>query len=156
MYDVEAYKEFLDSQGVQAVQNVAQCDILCVDHGKELKRSQKLLTAVILGKNIVIDDWVSDSLRKSKLLNYEEYAARDPVREASWSTDLRSAIEREKRGTKALGGWALYFTPNGKANLGESFGDLEHICVQAGAHLVQAGIPDGSGQGSPKIHVIGS
>jgi len=130
VYDTEFYKEFLDSEGVRAIQDVAQCDILCVGHGEKLKRSEKLLTAVIFGKDVVTDNWVSDSLRKGKLLNYKEYAARDPVREASWRTDLSSAIEREKRGTKALEGWAIYFTPNAKANLGKFFGDPKQICVQ--------------------------
>ena len=65
------FLKFLSRKGVKMVQSVHDCTVLCV--GKELKKTSKLILAVILGKDIVTDDWVTDSVNGDDLLSLVPY-----------------------------------------------------------------------------------
>ena len=63
--------KFLSKKGVKVVQSVHDCTALCV--GKELKKTSKLILAVVLGKDIITDKWVTDSVKGDDLLSLVPY-----------------------------------------------------------------------------------
>ena len=65
------FLKFLSKKGVKVVQSVHDCTVLCV--GKELKKTSKLILAVVLGKDIITDDWVTDSVSGDDLLSLVPY-----------------------------------------------------------------------------------
>ena len=65
------FLKFLSKKGVKVVQSVQDCTVLCV--GKELKKTSKLILAVVLGKDIITDSWVTDSVKGDDLLSLVPY-----------------------------------------------------------------------------------
>ena len=59
-----AFKKFLKSHGVTMVDNIREVTALCVGKG-ELKKTSKMIMAVLLGKRIITDDWVTGALLRS-------------------------------------------------------------------------------------------
>lgn len=131
---------FLERNGVTKVNTVEECDILCVGKG-ELKKTGSLVLAVISGKEVITDDWISTSISKSELLDPRSFLARDPTKEAEWKIDLSEAIERGRRGIKPFLNLSFFFTSAAKKDLGKGFTDLKVIAMHAGANSVQASIP---------------
>lgn len=148
------FMKFLTNHGIKQVKDVIHCDILCVGRNTELKRTSNLITAVACGKYVVSDDWVTDSAKQGKLLDYKDYEAKDAEREKEWDTTLSDAIERSRQGTKALSDWSISFTPSAKKKLGAGFADIKQICVQAGAQAVAASTPKKSPQDLANTLVI--
>ena len=137
---------FLTTQGIRVVKDVADADILCVGKNAELKRTSNLISAVACGKDVISDNWITDSAKEGKLLGLQDYKAKDPEREAEWGANLDQAVERGRQGVKALSDWSICFTPKAKAKLGKGFSDLKKICLQAGAKSVQCSTPKKSPQ----------
>lgn len=131
---------FLERNGVTKVNSVEECDILCVGKG-ELKKTGSLVLAVLSGKEVITDDWISTSISKGELLNPRSFLARDPTKEAEWKIDLSEAIERGKRGIKPFLNSSFFFTSAAKKDLGKGFTDLKAIAMHAGAKSVQISIP---------------
>lgn len=131
---------FLERNGVTKVNSVEECDILCVGKG-ELKKTGSLVLAVISGKEVITDDWISTSISKGELLDPRSFLARDPTKEAEWKIDLSEAIERGKRGIKPFLNSSFFFTSAAKKDLGKGFTDLKAIAMHAGAKSVQVSIP---------------
>lgn len=127
---------FLERNGVTKVNSVEECDILCVAKG-ELKKTGSLVLAVIFGKEVITDDWISSSILKGELLDPRSFLARDPSKEAEWKINLREAIERGKRGIKPFLNSSFFFTSAAKKDLGKGFQDLKAIAIHAGAKSVQ-------------------
>ena len=65
------FLKFLSKKGVKVVQSVHDCTVLCV--GKELKKTSKVILAVILGKDIITDNWITDSVNGDDLLSLVPY-----------------------------------------------------------------------------------
>lgn len=131
----------LTKHGVRQVQKVADCDYLCVGHGKELKKTGRLLLAVAMGKYVITDEWAKKSAEQGRLLDPRDYLARDPVREKEWGTDLTEACERGQKNAKPLLGRKILFTPFVAKDLGKGFGELKDIAKVTGAAMVQARLP---------------
>ncbi|MCJ1346872.1 hypothetical protein MMC31_005091 [Peltigera leucophlebia] len=131
---------FLERNGVTKVNSVEECDILCVGKG-ELKKTGSLVLAVISGKEVITDDWISTSISKGELLDPRSFLAHDPTKEAEWKIDLSEAIERGRRGIKPFLNISCFFTSAAKKDLGKGFTDLKIIAIHAGAKSVQASIP---------------
>ncbi|KAI4137613.1 MAG: hypothetical protein L6R39_007189 [Caloplaca ligustica] len=131
-----AYTRFLRQHNVTQVKNIADCDILCTGKG-ELKRTSSLILAVLMGKEIVTDQWVMQSAVKKQILDTAGFV---PENATNWGTTLSDAIERGRRGLKPLEDWTINFTPSVKKELGKSWSELKEVCLFAGA-TVQAMIP---------------
>ena len=131
---------FLENHGVTKAKSVKDCDILCIGNS-DLKKTCNLVLAVISGKQVIIEDWVVQSVTKGELLDHNDFLARDPVKEAEWEIDLSEAIERGKQGVKPFLGFIVHFTPAAKKELGRGFTDLKEIVLHAGAKSVQATLP---------------
>lgn len=135
-----AYTKFLRQHNVKQVKNVKDCDVLCTGKG-ELKRTSKLLLAVLTGKEVVTDQWIIQSAEQNQLLDTAEFVPEDQKREQEWGTSIADAIERGRQGLKPFEGWTINFTPSAKKELGSSWSELKEICLVAGVTAVQAMIP---------------
>jgi len=148
------FMKFLQKQGVKTVKSMAECTILCVGKGAELKKTSNLILAAASGKPIITDEWISRSAAKGELLDFHAFFAKDPKREAEWGTTLSEAIARGKQGVKPLLGYTVYFTPSAKQELGKKgFSDMKEIAVHAGADCIKANVPRKSSE-SPMSMVI--
>ena len=135
--DSKPFLKFLSNKGVKKVQSVHNCTVLCV--GMELKKTSKLILAVLLGKDIITDSWVTDSVKGNDLLSVVPYMARDPKKEADWGTSLDEAIYRGKQGLRVLQDQTILFTPSAKKDLGKNgFDELKEIVKCAGAKFSSA------------------
>ena len=129
--DSKPVQKFLSGKGVKKVQSVHDCTVLCV--GKEFKKTSKLILAVLLGKDIITDSWVTDSIKGNHLLSVVTYMPRDFKKEADWGFTLDEAIGRGKRGLKVLEDQTIAFTSSVKKELGKSgFDELKEIVKYAG------------------------
>lgn len=146
---------FFNRQGGRQVKAVKDCTILCVGPG-ELKKTSKLLLAVVSGKDVVRDKWLVDSARQHRLLDPKPYAAEDPDREAEWGTKLGDAIARGKAGSQPFVGWTIFFTPGLKKELGSGFLELKNIAILAGAAAVHARLPPKGAGPQPNTLVVAS
>ena len=145
--------KFLSSKGVKKVKSVHDCTVLCV--GKELKKTSKVILAVLLGKDIVTDGWVTDSVKGNDLLSIVPYLSRDPEKEAEWGISLDQAIYRGKQGLKVLQDYSIHFTPSVKKELGKSgFDELKEIAMCAGARSVSSTLPKKSSEETPSTFVV--
>ena len=154
--DSRVLVRFLSQHDVKKVNSVSDCTVLCVGKG-ELKKTSKLIMTVMLGKEVITDDWVTESARLEKLQGFEQYLASDAEREAEWGFDLRDAIVRGRQGLKILRGWTVIFTASAKKEVGKSgFSDLREIASLAGAKSVSNTLPTTSPEGLPLTLVIGT
>ena len=150
------FMKFLSQKGIEKVQSVSQCTVLCVGKG-ELKKTSKLIMAVMLGKEVITDDWVTESASCNKLQSVEEYLAQDPEREHEWGFNIRDAIERGRQGLKILQDWTVIFTASAKKEVGKNgFSDLKEIATYAGAKSVLTTLPKKSPEELPFTLVIGT
>ena len=154
--DSKPFLKFLSNKGVKKVLSVHDCTVLCV--GKELKKTSKLILAVLLGKDIITDSWVTDSVKGGDdLLSVVGYVPRDPKKEAEWGISLDKAIYRGKQGLnlKILQEQTIIFTPSLKKELGRSgFDELKEIVKCAGAKNVSSTLPKKNPEGTPSTIVI--
>ncbi|SLM36057.1 BRCT domain [Lasallia pustulata] len=132
---------FLRRHGAIKVESVQRCNLLCVGKGKELKKTSKLIHAIVSGIGIVTDEWILQSVKDNRLLDSSAYPAKDPEREAEWGITLVEAIERGKQGRKPFQDWTILFTPTLKKELGKGFAELKDIATHAGAKTVRAAVP---------------
>ena len=154
--DSKALTKFLREQGIKIVQSITDCTVLCVGKG-ELKKTSKFILAVMLGKEVITDNWVTDSAKKGELQDIGQYVARDPEREAEWGIDLEEAIERGKEGIKVLQGWTIVFTASAKKEVGKNgFSELKEIATFAGAKSVSSSLPKKGPEELPSTLVIGT
>ena len=135
------FMKFLATHGVHKATSVQDCTILCVGKGKELKKTSKLIMAVLAGKKVITENWVSESVKAKRILDFEDYLATDPVREAEWGTTLSDAVTRGEGDLKPFDHWSFCFTPAVKSELAKGFADLKALCIAAGAKSIQNTIP---------------
>ncbi|KAL8853468.1 MAG: hypothetical protein Q9221_001626 [Calogaya cf. arnoldii] len=138
--DSTAYTKFLRQHHVKQVKKMNDCDVLCTGKG-EIKRTSKLLLAILRGKEVVTDQWIIQSAEQNQLLDTAGFIPEDKKRKQEWGTSLSDAIQRGREGLKPFEGWTINFTPSAKKELGTSWSELKDICLVAGATAVQAMIP---------------
>ncbi|KAL6715882.1 hypothetical protein ACLMJK_006843 [Lecanora helva] len=138
--DSNAFRKFLRGQGVNTTSNLKDATCLCVGKG-ELKKTSKLISAVLLGLEIITEDWLTDSVRLRSLQDTQSYLARDEKAETQWGIKLDEAIQRGKKKIQVFQGWSIIFTPKAKKDLGKGFDDLKDILACAGAAQVTSMLP---------------
>lgn len=154
--DSRAFVKFLSQQGIEKVQSVSKCTVLCVGKG-ELKKTSKLIMAIMLGKELITDEWVTESARCNKLQMMEEYLAQDPEREDEWGFNIREAVKRGRQGLKILQDWTVIFTASARKEVGKSgFSDLKEIATYAGAKSILTTLPRKPPEELPFTLIIGT
>ncbi|KAL9101060.1 MAG: hypothetical protein Q9163_003634 [Psora crenata] len=132
------FSKFLNRQGVRIVDCIKNCNVLCVSKGN-LKKTSKLIMAVLLGKQIATDDWVTDSAKAGRLLDVQRYLVRDHKKEAEWGIRLNDAIDRGTQGVRPFQGWTITFTQKAKKDAGkDGFHELKELAIMAGAKQVSS------------------
>ncbi|KAL8960837.1 MAG: hypothetical protein Q9183_005398, partial [Haloplaca sp. 2 TL-2023] len=122
--DSTAYATTLRQRNIKKVKNVKDCDIFVVGKGK-LMRTYNFVLAVLLGKDVVTDEWIIQSVKADRMLDPGNFQPRDKEREKAWGSSIGSAIERGKRGHRPLEGWTVTFTPTLKKVLGKTWSELK-------------------------------
>jgi hypothetical protein len=122
--------------GVMKTTDMKRCDYFCIREGVQLTRSYHLLLAVVLGKDIVTEEWLSKSVDANALLDHADYLVEDPVREKEWGTTLAAAVSRGKDKVKVLQGYGVAFTAGLQRQLGSKFEELRSLAWLAGAKSV--------------------
>lgn len=128
--------KFLKVHGVKTVEEMKDATMFCVGKG-ELKKTARLINAIVSGKDIVTDSWVTDSVRKHHLLDVTRYIPSDKKHEKEWGFKLTEAVQRGKDGYKPLKGYRMHFTKV-LAKAGGS--ELKEIAILAGAEYCGAQI----------------
>ena len=122
-------------------------NFVCVGNG-ELKRTSKFVLGVALGKTIVTDKWVTDSVRAGSLLDPAGYLPRDEVHEREWRFDLAEAVERGRRGVRVFDGCTVYLTTSVCKNSPGVATELERIMRMTGARRIRLHSPETAPPGS--------
>jgi len=142
--------------GGKVVDNVAEADILCVpDIGAKngLKKTPKLLLAIILGKAIVTEKWIVDCHRRGRQTGAfpdpASYIPLDTDRERSWQFNLIAAIKRGRDPTgklrKLLDDWKVYVTTQLHRRLDNNWDNFRDVALKMGARNVYVRLPTNKG-----------
>lgn len=131
-----AMMKFLKDNGVTAVEEMKDATMFCVGKG-ELKKTARLIKAIVSGKDIVTDSWVTDSVKKRRLLDVVGYIPSDKKHEKEWKFKLAEAVQRGKDDYKPLQGFRVYFS---KALAKAGGTELKEIAILAGAEYCGAQI----------------
>ena len=127
---------FLKLKGVQVVSAVDQCTHLCISQESGLRRTSKLILAVLLGKEIITDVWVEKCLATKALQDPNDFIAGDVQRESEWGICLKEAVERGKNRPRPFGDWKIAFTPAAKKVAGKGgLIELQEIIQVGGGEL---------------------
>lgn len=140
--DAKNLKKFLVKSGVNIVDSLFQSNTLCVGKCTELKRTPNLNGAIVLGNDVITDDWVVDCARQGTLLDMDDYCAKDPQHEREWGVTLREAIKFSRQGVQPLSGYDIFFTKSAIADMSkENFSMFKDILEKAGATLERTTMP---------------
>lgn len=142
--------------GGEVVDNVAEGDILCVPNisaKTELKKTPKLLLAVILGKAIVTERWIVDCHRTGqqtrKSPDPASYIPLDTERERSWKFNLTAAVKRGRSPSgklrKLLEARKVYVTTQLHKKLDSNWDSFKDVALNMGAKNVYERLPTNMG-----------
>ncbi|XP_076258248.1 mutator 2 [Rhynchophorus ferrugineus] len=96
MMDSPQMESLIRQLGGSVIDSVNSCTVLVTEH---IKRSQKLLCAVGLGKPICSPQWIVESKKSHEFLDPWDYILQDPEAEAKWNFSLKESLmkSREKK-----------------------------------------------------------
>ncbi|KAF2654609.1 hypothetical protein K491DRAFT_659771 [Lophiostoma macrostomum CBS 122681] len=131
MPEQAAIMKFFKNQGGTKVESIkeGECNILCV-RDAPLRKSTKLLMALVLGIQIVTDKWLSDSAKQKGFLVQHKYMPSNPEQERDWKFSLERIWAQKQ--PDLFKGFTIYFTPALKQHY-DSFREIENLCKLAGA-----------------------
>lgn len=102
-------------------------NFVCVVGKGVLGTTAKVVRSLALGKKVVTDQWLEDSMSQDQLLDLEPYI----------HDDLRDTATINR--SKLFAGKTLFFTSALKASYGERFEDVDQLATEAGATNVEFG-----------------
>jgi hypothetical protein len=100
-----------------------------------LRKSTKLLLAIVLGIPIVTDKWLSDSARQKRFLSQHKYSPLISEQEQEWKFSLERIWAQKQ--PELFKGLTIQFTPALKQHY-DSFRDIEYLCKRAGARRIMS------------------
>lgn len=119
--------------GGTIVHRIQEANIVCVGKGT-LKKTSKLLLAIILGKTIVTEQWLISSAKRERLLDPKNFLPRAAKQENDWGFSLKEAIDRGPQLKSLLDGRTIVLTTALKDRLGlETFKEYKMIVSALGA-----------------------
>ena len=129
--NLKSIKVFFNKNAIRTVKSVDECTHFCVGSQGELKKTSNLVKAVMNGKDVVSDRWLTASAHAGHLLNPSDYIPRTP---SDWDTELHEAIARGRHGIRVLSDFSVFFTEDAKDALGSiAYEDVRDIALAAGA-----------------------
>lgn len=84
-----------------------KCSILVTD---KVRRTYKFLCCLAQGIPIVSVDWLNDSGKAHRFLNWENYVLQDPTAETKFKFKLKKSLEKAAN-HKLLEGYTVLITP---------------------------------------------
>lgn len=133
------YMDSLMDLGVYKTENMDECDVFCTR--TPLVKSPNLLHALALGRPIVTEDWLEDSVEVNLLKDFKTYFAKDTIKEREWRCKIRETSETFKSGKSPFDGMTIIVTPALKVELGKDvFEDIRTVAMAAGAKEVTSRI----------------
>jgi len=102
-------------------------NFVCVVPVGELATTPKVLRSVALGKRVVTDQWLKDSMEQNQLLDLDGYV----------HDDLAPTMDIDRN--KLLEGKALYVTSALEKAYGDGFTHIKELAAALGAHRVEVG-----------------
>ena len=147
------HTDFLSFKGVKRVTSIEACTHLCVSKSVGLVKTSKVILAVLQGKEIISDDWISKSMNQGSLLNIESFVVRDRRREAEWGMSLDEAIHRgQQERQQPFSDWTVIFSPTAKEQVGNvGLADLKKVIHTAGGKVSTAMPKHGPGEDSKTL-----
>jgi hypothetical protein len=109
-----------------------QVDYLCIGGGS-LKTTSKILKAVALGKPIISDEWVRQSLKKDAVLDPTKFLAQDECAEQQMEAPATWSHGTNPPRADLFGGRTVYMTPALKKSLGAGFNEIRGLVKLLGA-----------------------
>lgn len=136
-------KGWLKKHGVTVTEDVPgkRTNFICVIGVGVLTATAKVVRSLALGKRIVTDQWLEESMSQDQLLGPNEYIHDDLVDTAD--------VNR----SKLFAGKTVYFTPALKNHYGSEFAEVERLLGEAGASKVESG-PVKKASGMPASSTI--
>ncbi|XP_066152429.1 uncharacterized protein [Euwallacea fornicatus] len=129
MLESPLLESLIKQLGGTMVFSIETCSVLVTEH---VKRSQKLLEAIGLGRPICSPKWIMDSKKNHEFLDPWDYILTDPEAEQKWNFSLRESLNRS-RVKKLFNSYSF------------------HIQVTAGVDVLKGTIEACGGKCLPKI-----
>ncbi|KAL2748363.1 FHA domain-containing protein PS1 [Vespula maculifrons] len=104
----DEYAKVLKVLGGTKVEDPAKCTILVTD---KIRRTIKFLCALAYAVPIVSINWLHESKRAGRFLDWENYMLKDPAMEAKYGFRLRKSLDKARE-RKLLDGYVVLLTPN--------------------------------------------
>lgn len=102
-------------------------NFVCVVGTGELAKTAKMVRSLALGKKVVTDQWLKDSMQQDQLLDLDEYI----------HDDLADTMHINR--SKLFSGKALFVTPALAKAYGSGFAHIKELAAAVGAHRVESG-----------------
>nr|OQO29493.1 hypothetical protein B0A51_03021 [Rachicladosporium sp. CCFEE 5018] len=128
----EKAKIWLKGHNITVIDDVPtkKADFICVVGKGELPKTAKVLRSLVLGKAVVTDDWITDSMKADHVLPSADYVHEDLIETAE--------VDR----SKLFANKVIYLTQPLHKQYGESgFASVRAMLVEAGATRVESGTP---------------
>ena len=135
---------WLKTHGVTIEEEVPgkRVNFICVVGIGELHTTPNLLKSLALGKRVVTDQWITDSMNADRILLVEPYI----------HDDLADTINNDRR--KLFVGKTVFFTSPLKASYGKAFTSVEVLATECGATRVDSGSATKGGEKSGAGDII--
>jgi hypothetical protein len=102
-------------------------NFVCVVGTGELATTAKVVRSIALGKKVVTDEWLKDSMAQDKLLDLDNYI----------HDDLSETMTINR--SKLFDGKALFVTSALEKTYGQGFSDIKELATAVGSHRVDSG-----------------
>ncbi|THX15373.1 hypothetical protein D6D17_02984 [Aureobasidium pullulans] len=126
VYERAMLMKFMKSHGATRTEDIKSANFLCVGGG-ELLKTPKLLHSLTLGKTIVTDDWVSQSVTAGRLLDTVEFLP----------DELKATNHLDRTGI--FTDQVIYVSPTQRIAYKKGWDDVMAIVRQAGGTDPQTG-----------------
>lgn len=139
--------KWLEKQGVSIVTDIPgkRVNFACVLGKGPLSTTAKLVRSLALGKKVVTDQWLDESLAQDRLLDLDDYIHDDLVETGH--------INR----SKLFAGKTLFITDKLKAFYHHGFADIEQMATEAGATRIMSGSASKvNGKSDPSMILLGN
>ncbi|XP_035737369.1 uncharacterized protein LOC118448339 isoform X2 [Vespa mandarinia] len=104
----DEYAKVLKILGGTKVEDPSKCTVLVTD---KIRRTIKFLCALANAVPIVSVNWLHESKRAGRFLDWENYMLKDPAMEAKYGFRLRKSLDKARE-RKLLDGYVVLLTPN--------------------------------------------
>lgn len=135
MSNTGQHEKTIKSLGAVLSDDIAEADVLCAANG-EVKKTLKLILAVMYGKFIATEAWLDDCTQKQVFVDPVDYLPDNQNIESTWATNLADALARGRNKIiiRLLKSWTVFISPQLGAELGKSrVRELREIAEAMGA-----------------------